>query len=148
MARYTVSVRTSMSPEEAFDYMADLRNFAEWDPGVVSSELVEGDEPALGSVFEVAVNAVGGPMKLRYRIERYERPDVVVAIASNRRLTSDDTITVEAADGGSIVTYDAVLTLNGLFRFADPLLSLAFRRIGDKAAAGLIEALAGERVPG
>ena len=96
----------------------------------------------------VAVNAVSGPMKLRYRIERYERPDVVVAIASNRRLTSDDTITVEAADGGSIVTYDAVLTLNGLFRFADPLLSLAFRRIGGKAAAGLIEALAGERVPG
>ena len=41
MARYTVSVRTSMSPEEAFDYMADLRNFAEWDPGVVSSERVE-----------------------------------------------------------------------------------------------------------
>ena len=147
MARYTVSVRTSMTPEAAFDYMADLRNFAEWDPGVVSSELIEGEEAALGSVFEVAVNAVGGPMSLRYRIERYERPDVVVAIASNRRLTSDDTINVRADDGGAVVTYDAVLTLNGLFRFADPFLSLAFKRIGDKAAAGLIDALAGERVP-
>ena len=34
MARYTVSIRTDRSPEDAFDYVADLRNFAEWDPGV------------------------------------------------------------------------------------------------------------------
>lgn len=146
MARYTVSIRTDRSPEEAFDYVADLRNFAEWDPGVISSELREGDEPGLDAVFRVRVKAVGGPMTLDYRVQRYDRPDVVVAVAKNRRLTSDDTITVRADGDGTIVTYDAVLTLNGLLRVADPLLSLAFGRIGDRATAGLVEALAGERV--
>ena len=34
MARYVTTVRTSWAPEVAFGYMADLRNFAEWDPGV------------------------------------------------------------------------------------------------------------------
>ena len=33
-----------------------------------------------------------------------------------------------------------------LVRFADPLLGLAFGRIGDRAAGGLIDALDGERV--
>lgn len=148
MARYTVSIRTDRSPDDAFDYVADLRNFAEWDPGVVSSELLEGDEPGLGAVFRVRVKAVGGPMTLDYRIERFERPDIVVAVASNKRLSSRDTITVRSDGDGCVVTYDAVLTLNGVLRLADPLLSLAFGRIGDRATAGLIDVLAGERVTG
>lgn len=146
MARYTVSVRTPRSQEDAFDYLADLRNFAEWDPGVVAASQVDGDGGGPGSSFRVEVKAVGGPMALTYVTERYERPEVVVAVASNSRLTSHDTITVRAEDEGSIVTYDAVLTLNGWLRFADPLLGLVFGRIGDRAAGGLIEALAGERV--
>jgi len=42
-----------------------------------------------------------------------------------------------------MVTYDAELTLNGLLGLADPLLGLSFKRIGDRAAAGLIRALDG-----
>ena len=44
----------------------------------------------------------------------------------------------------SIVTYDAVLKLKGVLGVSDPLLKLAFNRIGDRAAAGLVEALDGE----
>ena len=61
-------------------------------------------------------------------------------------LTSLDTITVVGDGSGSVVTYDAELTLNGPLRLADPLLGLSFKRIGDRAAAGLIRALDGERV--
>jgi len=45
-------------------------------------------------------------------------------------------------DVGSVVTYDADLRVRGLFRLADPLLALAFRRIGDRARDGLVRALA------
>jgi hypothetical protein len=38
------------------------------------------------------------------------------------------------------------LKLKGLLGLVDPLLGLMFNQIGDRAAAGLIEALAGERV--
>ena len=43
MAHYLVHVRTPMPPAEAFDYMADLRNFATWDPGVDRVDQVRGD---------------------------------------------------------------------------------------------------------
>jgi carbon monoxide dehydrogenase subunit G len=51
---------------------------------------------------------------------------------------STDEITVTPADGGSRVTYEADLRLAGpLGRVVDPVLGLVFRRIGDRAAAGL-----------
>ena len=105
-------VRSPWPPERAFAYMADLRNFAEWDPGVKASRQVEGKQ--------------------------------FVATAESSTLTSVDTVSVVAEGDGSIVTYDAELTLNGILSLGDIFLRLAFRRIGDRAAAGMRKALEGE----
>jgi hypothetical protein len=146
MARYLVHIRTSMPPTEAFAYMADLTNFAEWDPGVDQAAQVEGDGPGPDAAYDVAVKAAGRSITLRYDITSYDAPDSVVAFAENSLLSSHDTITVRPDGSGSIVTYDAVLKLKGVFGLADPLLGLSFKRIGDRAAAGMIAALEGERV--
>ena len=146
MARYVVHVRTQKSPAEAFAYMADLRNFADWDPGVERVEQVTGEGADIDASFDVDVKGIVGSLTLRYEIIEYEPPHQVVARAESRVLTSLDTITVAGDDDGSIVTYDAELTLNGPLGLADPLLGLTFDRIGDRAARGLIRALEGERV--
>ncbi len=147
MARYVVHVRTSMSPAEAFAYMADLTHFAEWDPGVDRVEQVSGDGAGPGAAFDVAVKLPGSTMTLRYdTIEYDDASTTMTAFAENTWLTSEDTITVAADGDGSIVTYDAELRLKSLLGLSDPLLALTFNRIGDRAAAGLIGALAGERV--
>ena len=130
MARYVVTVRSPQSPNEAFAYMADLRNFAEWDPGVVAVEQVEGDGAGPDSVFDVTVDGVRDPMTLRYETPLYDAPTTIVARAESSTLTSLDTITVEPDGDGSLVTYDAELTLGGALRFADPILGVAFQRIG------------------
>ena len=146
MARYVMRVRTDLEAREAFAFMADLSNFAEWDPGVSSAEQVQGDGPGLGAQYDVEAS---GSM-LRYVVDVYEEPERIRATARNRWITSVDTISVTpdtgGGAGGSIVTYDADLTLNGLLRIGDPLLALAFKRIGDKAAAGLVERLQGIRL--
>ena len=146
MPRYVVNVRTPMPPAEAFAYMADLNNFARWDPGVDSVEQVTGSGAGPNASFDVSVKAVRGTMTLRYETTTYEVPTLFVARAESSTLTSLDTIKVRPDGTGSVVTYEAELTLNGLLRFADPLLGLAFGRIGDRAAEGLLEALDGERV--
>lgn len=146
MARYVVHVRSPKPPVESFSYMADLCNFARWDPGVTSATQIEGDRPALGAIYEVSVKAVRGTLPLQYELTEYDEPNRLVARAESKRLLSLDTITVEPTEGGSIVTYDAELTLTGALGVADPLVRLVFRRIGERAAAGLIRALGGERV--
>lgn len=95
MARYVTKVRTPRSVEDAFAYMADLRNFAEWDPGVTAASLVEGDGPGPDSAFAVTVKSPGRDLTLRYVIVEHSPPGFVRAVAEDRFLTSDDRITVE-----------------------------------------------------
>ncbi len=142
MAQYVTRVKTPLSPEDAFDFMADLRNFETWDPGVSSSEQVDGDAVGQGAKFEVTANATD----LTYVLVEYDRPSRVVAEANTPRLRSYDIIEVEPDGDGAIVTYDATLELKGVYGLAEPLMKLLFRRIGRKADRGLQQALDGEKV--
>lgn len=146
MARYVVHVRSPKAPGDAFAYMADLTNFAEWDPGVERADQVAGDGPGADAAFDVTVKGIGRSITLRYQVTSYEPPHTIVARAQSRMLTSLDTITVRADEAGTVVTYDAELKLNGLLGLVDPVLGRMFDKIGDRAAEGLVAALEGERV--
>lgn len=149
MARYVTRMRTDRPAPTVFDDMADLRNFERWDPGVRRARQVRGDGPGPSSEFDVTVAGVGPApdQTLRYRTVAHRPPDgeragELVVVASSTLLTSEDRITVEADGSGCIVTYDADLRLAGPLRLLDPLLVVAFGRIGDRAAEGLRDWLA------
>jgi hypothetical protein len=142
MARYRMRIRTDWPATESFAYLGDLSNFDDWDPGVASSVQVVGDGPGVGAEYDV--DASGSV--LHYVVDLHDPPHRIRARARNRWLTSIDTISVAADGGGSVVTYDADLQLHGILRLGDPILALAFRRIGDRAADGLLERLHGTRL--
>ena len=142
MARYITTISSPWDAQRAFDYMADLRNFADWDPGVKSSKITSGSKPAVGTEYDVTVALT----KLTYVTKEFDRPLRTVAEAKTPLLRSYDIIEVRETDDGCEVSYDAELTLNGPFGLADPLLGLAFGRIGDKAAAGMAQALEGTKI--
>ncbi len=139
MARYITTVPTSLSPAEAFAKVGDLSNFEEWDPGVRSSVQVKGDGPAVGSAYDVSVKTfTGGSMTLTYEVTEFVPDHRLVAVAETSALRSFDIITVaQAEDGSTTLTYDAELSLKGLFRPGNTFLGLVFDQIGDKADAGL-----------
>ena len=137
MARYVTTVKTAKTPKQAFAYMADLRNFAEWDPGVKAVKQVEGSGGGPDTVFDVTVASPGLDQTLRYVTKEYDAPRNLWVVARSFVFTSIDRITVEPDGTGSVVTYDADLRLNGVLRVGDLGLRLMFGRIGDRAAAGL-----------
>lgn len=140
MASYVVRVRSPLQPADAFAYMADLTNFARWDPDVKEVVQVEGDGPGLAAAYDVTVTGA----TLRYRVVQYDEPRMLEAKASNSLLASVDTTTVEVGqDGGCIVNYHAELTLNSAGDITDEQLQQTFDEIGEKAAAGLASALDG-----
>ena len=49
MAHYVTTVPSSKTPEEAFAYMSDIRNFALWDKGIKKVIQVDGDGAGVGS---------------------------------------------------------------------------------------------------
>ena len=128
MARYRTTVRTDLMPEEAFAYMADLRNFEEWDPGVRGVTQVDGEGGGPDASFDVVVDAPNGALTLRYETTEFEEPHRTVVRAESRMFTSLDRIEVEPDAGGALVTYDAELTLNGSLGIFDLLLRPAFNR--------------------
>jgi hypothetical protein len=146
MARYTASIETPRPPGETFAYLSDFSTTEEWDPGVVEAHRVGGGPVGEGAEFRVVAAFLGRKAALTYTIVEFEPDRAVTLRGENATVVSLDTITFDAADGGTRVTYDAGLALKGPLRIADPLLGLAFNRVGDRALEGLREAL-GSRAP-
>ena len=146
MARYTASIETPRPPAETFAYLSDFSTTQEWDPGVVEAERL-GDAPVgRGDGVPSRGRFLGRKAALTYRIVEFEPGKAVTLRGENATVVSLDRITFEPSDGGTRVTYDADLALKGPLRIADPLLGLAFDRVGDRALAGLRDTL-GSRDP-
>ncbi len=142
MVTYSMHLTSPKPPEEVFDYLARFSNSAEWDPGVTAAAPLAAGDPRLGARYRLTVQALGRETPLEYRITEFEPPRRVVLTAENATVRSVDVVEVTAAEGGgSQLTYDAALTLRGAAVIFRPVLGVAFRRIGDRAAAGLRRAL-------
>jgi len=144
MARYRGTVSTTRSIENAFDYLAEFSNAAEWDPGVTGAERLDAGPVRLGSVFRLHVRTGVRTSPFDYRIVEYQRPERVVLLGTHGSMRSEDTVTFETAtSGGTTLTYDADFRFTGVASLANPLLAVPFRRIADRGLAGLQRALTG-----
>ncbi len=146
MAHYRATVEVPRPPEAVFAYLSDFSTTEEWDPGVVEATRV-GDAPVgQGTEFRLVAEFLGRRTPITYRIAEYDPPREVTFRGENSSVVSLDRVTVEPSDGGTRITYDADLALKGAFKLADPLLGLAFNRVGHRALAGL-RATLGTRQP-
>lgn len=138
MAHYDVTISSPLSQQEAFERMATVERFEEWDAGITSSEQIAGDGPGEGSVYLLKVRGfAGGELSLEYATTSFDAPNRFVVVSDGKSLRSDDVITVVPDGDGCRVTYAADLKMKGAFAVINPVLGLVFKRIGDKAVAGL-----------
>ncbi len=137
MARYTATVDTPRPPAQAFAYLSDFTTAAEWDPGTLESKRLGEGPIREGTEFRLVAAFLGRKTTLTYRIVEYQPPHAVTFRGENSTVVSLDRITFEPSDSGTRIVYDADLTLKGPLKLADPLLALAFNRVGDHALAGL-----------
>ena len=142
MAHYVARVPVSGTRSAAFTYLSRFDRAAEWDPGVEAGEMVTPEPVGVGSRFRLVARFLGRRIPLEYEIVELEHDERIVLRAENRSVRSVDTITFDDDERGTVVVYDAQLDAKGIGRLADPLLALVFRRIGDRAAAGLRTRLA------
>jgi len=141
VARYVTTIESTLSPAEAFAYMADFSNALEWDPSVVEATRATTDPVGAGSSFDLVVEFGGRKLPMQYEMVSYDEPRSFVVESQKPSFTSRDTVTVSPAAAGSTVHYDAVLEFKGAGRLLDPVMQLLFNRTGAKAAAGMRAAL-------
>jgi dehydrogenase/reductase SDR family protein 12 len=142
MATYAATISTLRAPADAFDYLATFTNSADWDPGVLAAEQVDAGPVRTGTRFRLTVPFLGRRLRLVYRVTSFQPGHQVVLRAASALLLATDQITVTREDSRTLVSYEAKVDLRGPLRLLDPLLHQGFRRVGDRAAAGLRAALA------
>lgn len=138
MARYVASVESLWERDVAFPYLAEFSNISDWDPGVSSAKPLTDDPLAVGARFHVDFSMLGREIPLVYETIEIDAPRKVVLRAETPTAVSLDVMTFDLRPGGgTVVTYDADVSLEGPLRFFDIPFRLVFRRLGDNARDGL-----------
>ncbi|PRY57045.1 polyketide cyclase/dehydrase/lipid transport protein [Knoellia remsis] len=133
--------------ELAVPYLADFENAVEWDPGTVECTRigVPGAPVEVGSRWHNVSKVLGRTTELTYELVSL-RDDGVVFEGSNSTAHTRDDIGLEVVDNARTrVRYEATITFTGMARFADPLMSLVFRKVARDTVRDLTAAL--ERLP-
>lgn len=138
MANYTATIPSSWTCEQTFDYLADFRSVAEWDPSMERCTLLSGEPGTVGATYELVMKQMGRETTFVYETVEVVRPERIVLHSTTDSMELTDTITV--AEDAS-VTYDAQIDLSGVKKVADPLVDLGLHRASDKARDSLKEKL-------
>jgi dehydrogenase/reductase SDR family member 12 len=147
MPRYQATVASRRPAPDTFGYLATFSNAAEWDPGVISAGQLDPGPVRPGTRFRLIVPFLRRRLALTYEVVTLVPGREVVLAAKSTLLRATDRITVAADGDGATVSYEAIVRLRGPLRLLDGLLRPGFRAVGDRAAAGLAQALSAPPVP-
>lgn len=145
MIHVSRTITVPVPRDEAFRLTARFGRASEWDPGLVSSSQETPGEPSPGTRFAVVARFNGNEVPMTYEMTGFDAPSRMVISGTGTKGGTVDTITfADAPGGGTTITYEAVLTMDGLLRFAEPFIRKTFNRTADEAVAGLASWLARE----
>ena len=126
---------------EVFAYLSDFTTTEEWDPGTVRTIRESGDG-GVGTRYHNVSKFLGRETELTYVVEEVESPRRLRLRGENKTVVAHDTMTLEPTpSGGTELTYRAEFEFKGVAKLVAPLAAPAFKRLGDKAEQGLLEAL-------
>ena len=142
MAHFHAELEVDRPIAEVFARVADFSLTERWDPTVRRSRRLDGPGPVtLGSTYDVSVETPVRPLRLIYRVVELREPERVVFEAEDDRLRARDTIELHKNGGGTLLVWDATLSLKGLAYLLDLPLHLAFQWTGFRSLRGLQRAL-------
>lgn len=120
--------------DAVFDFLADLRNEALWNPRVRQLVLATPGPITAGSVFRGSYQGLG---TLQTTLTEYERPTRIAFRSEGPRADLAGTFTLKSEGDGVSVELAADVRPKGLLSLLAPLLTVAFRRQNAAAAARL-----------
>lgn len=113
------SVDVAVPPQEAFDYLSELRNEAEWNPRMRSVRLLTAGPVGTGSRYQA--RWAGGPDTV-VEYTRFDRPDGWASIGRSGMMTIRFSARVAPIPPGSRLTVRMELIPHGPARLLQPLL--------------------------
>jgi carbon monoxide dehydrogenase subunit G len=135
--RVRKEIQVSAPRAEAFAYVAEFSNSADWDPGIATGKKVTEGPVREGTEFEIVALFRGKRQPFHYLVSAFEPERRLVLSGAGEKAHSLDEITFEPSGAGTRIVYVADIKLKGLARVAEPLLGRTMNRMADDALAGL-----------
>lgn len=140
MPTITRTFTVSTPPAVVLDYLEDFARAEEWDPGTVHCRRTSQGPIVVGSTWHNESKILGVSTELDY-VLTVRTDDRVVFEGRNKSAKTADDITVRPQDGGSQITYRAVIAMQGAAKLSSPVMKLVFEWIGAKTVRQLSDAL-------
>ena len=137
MTKLVETAQTALTPEAAFAEVAAFENIDRWDPGVIRSVKRTSGETGVGTIYDLDLRYGKRKLQMAYTIVEYRPGQRVVLHGEGPMIDAVDTISVEAAGSGTVVTYEADLKLTGIGRLFQPFMGSRFAALGSAAGSGL-----------
>jgi carbon monoxide dehydrogenase subunit G len=140
MAEFSSTIDVAASPEEAFAFLCDPANRAEWDPSVRRVVPIGSAGPEVGSRYEVTVGFYGKAIEATYVIAELH-PLSRIVFTTEGKVKGRDVIEIAPNGSGATITLHLTVQMKGAARLLDRGLQVAFAGIGENAAAGVLKNL-------
>ncbi len=146
MIRLQETIDVPRPVDEAFAYVSQFGNAAQWDPGVAESRKTSAGPVGVGTEFALLVRFGPRRIPMAYVVREHAPPHRIVLEGHGDAVHAVDTIELASIPGGTRITYTAEISLKGAFSAAERWLGGVFDRVGKTAVRGLAAAL-GEAPP-
>jgi carbon monoxide dehydrogenase subunit G len=141
MAILRERIDTTLPIDDAFAFVADFANSANWDPGVASAERIDAGPLGVGARYRLGVRMGGRVAPMDYRVTVFEPPRRVVLAGRGSGVEAEDEIRFAPTPTGTRIDYMADIRLRGPLRLATPFANGVLARIARDARDGMQRAL-------
>jgi carbon monoxide dehydrogenase subunit G len=141
MAVLKERIDTSLSIDDAFAFVADFANSAQWDPGVATSEALDDGGLRIGARYQLGVRMGSRVSPMTYTVTVLDAPRRVVLAGEGSGVSAIDDIAFESTADGTTIHYTADIRLRGVLRLLTPFAGGSFRRLASNASTGMRRAL-------
>lgn len=141
MAVLKERIDTSLNIDDAFAFVADFANSAQWDPGVATSESLDDGGLRVGARYLLGVRMGSRVAPMTYTVTVLDAPRRVVLAGEGSGVSAIDDIAFESTADGTTINYIADIRLRGVLRLLAPFAGGSFRRLASNATAGMKRAL-------
>ena len=125
MPSHTITFHLDAPPERVFDYIADIRNEAEWSKDITSVELVSDGPIGQGTEFDTVYRGFG---EMRLVISEYRRAAHLTIDGDGPRLAMHFAMDLAPDGDGTIVTMLVDMKFRGAFKALSPMIKLGMPR--------------------
>lgn len=122
MATIENSITINRPIEEVFAFIADVRNNAKWQTGVLTAEYTSPEPHGQGATFKYDAEVMGRTIITTGEVTAHEVPRLAAWKSTSGPFPMSGSTTFEAVSGGTLVKDKIEAEPGGFFKLALPLL--------------------------